>query len=270
LAGAQPKIPVVLVGGAIALPAPGQPTTHILKPPITRFKGTTENEAFVMRLAAAIKLDVASVEPRVVHGRTFLLIRRYDRSISDAGHVGRIHQEDFCQALGIPPDRKYAGEGGPTFKDGFELLRKTSRVAGVDVLRLLDAAIFNVIVGNADAHGKNFSILYDRDGPRLATLYDLLSTAFYPELSTVFAMKIGKRGTLGALDAKGWKAFAADAGISQPLVRQRVGRIRDLIDSRIATVVTEIMSPGLDEAVVEALATLIRGRAALCATSLSK
>src|SRR3989338_3700832 len=66
LAGAQSKVPVVLVGGAVALPPPGQPTTHILKPSIARFPATTENEAFVMRLAAAIGLDVAPVEPRVV------------------------------------------------------------------------------------------------------------------------------------------------------------------------------------------------------------
>ena len=79
LAGAQSKVPVVLVDGAVALPAPGQPTTHILKPPIARLSGTTENEALVMRLAAVVGLDVAAVEPRVVQDRTFLLVERYDR-----------------------------------------------------------------------------------------------------------------------------------------------------------------------------------------------
>ena len=270
LAGVQPKIPVVLVGDAIALPTPGQPTTHILKPSVARFEGTTENEAFVMRLAAALDLDVAGVEPRRVGGRSFLLVRRYDRSVGDDGHVRRIHQEDFCQALGIPPEKKYAGEGGPTFKDCFALLRRTSTVAGVDVLKLLDAAIFNVIVGNADAHGKNFSILHDSDGPRLAPLYDLLSTAIYPQLAATFAMKIGKRSTLGELDAKGWKAFAADAGISEPLVRQRVGRIRDRIDARMPAVVSEIVSLGFDPGVVGPLATLIAERAGLCAASVTK
>ena len=79
LAGAQSKVPVVLVDGEVALPAPGQPTTHILKPPISRFNATTENEAFVMRLAAAIGLNVAPVQPRVVRDRTFLLVKRYER-----------------------------------------------------------------------------------------------------------------------------------------------------------------------------------------------
>lgn len=85
-------------------------------------------------------------------------------------------------------------------------------------MKLLDAVIFNVIAGNADAHGKNFSILYDADGPRLAPLYDLLATAAYPELSLDFAMRIGKRATLAELDAEGlgavrsrrWTWLAAD------------------------------------------------------------
>ena len=165
LAGAQSKVPVVLVDGAVALPAPGQPTTHILKPPISRFSATTENEAFVMRLAAAVGLDVAPVEPRVVRDRTFLLVQRYDRAPAEDGSVRRVHQEDFCQALGIPPEIKYASEGGPGLKDCFALVRRVAARPAVDVLKLLDAVIFNVIAGNADAHGKNFSILYDGDGP---------------------------------------------------------------------------------------------------------
>ena len=123
LAGAQSKVPVVLVDGAVALPMPGQPTTHILKPPIPRFPATTENEAFVMRLATAIGLDAAPVEPRVVRDRTFLLVQRYDRTHGEDGNVRRIHQEDFCQALGVPAETKYASEGGPNFKDCFGLLR---------------------------------------------------------------------------------------------------------------------------------------------------
>ncbi len=196
LAGAQSKLPVVLVDGAVALPVSGQPTTHILKPPIPRFAGTTENEAFVMRLAASIGLSVAAVEPRTVRDRNFLLIERYDRARDDLGNVQRIHQEDFCQALGVPSESKYASEGGPTFRDCSEILRRLAVRPAGDVLKLLDAAIFNLIVGNADAHGKNFSILYDIEGPRFAPLYDLLATVAYPELSPKLAMRIGKRATL--------------------------------------------------------------------------
>ncbi|MCC5641269.1 type II toxin-antitoxin system HipA family toxin, partial [Nostoc sp. CHAB 5844] len=225
LAGAQSKVPVVVIDGRIALPLPGQPTTHILKPPIARFKGTTENEAFVMSLAAAIGLDVAPVEARTVEGRPFLLVERYDRVRDNLGVMHRIHQEDFCQALGVPPESKYASEGGPTFKDCFELLRRVSARPATDIAKLLDAAIFNLIVGNADAHGKNYSILYDGQGPRMAPLYDLLSTVAYPDLSAKMAMRIGKRATLAEIDADGWKVFAKDAGIGFALVRRRVAEI---------------------------------------------
>lgn len=265
LAGAQSKVPVVLVDGVVALPAPGQPTTHILKPPISRFVATTENEAFVMRLAAAISLDVAPVEPRTVQDRTFLLVQRYDRATGDDGFVRRIHQEDFCQALGVPPETKYASEGGPTFKDCFALLRRVAARPAVDVLKLLDAVIFNVIAGNADAHGKNFSILYDAEGPRLAPLYDLLATVAYPDLSPKFAMKIGKRATLAELDAKGWAAFATDAGLGLPLIRRRVAEISKGVIARTGEVAAELVRPGFDRTAIESLAAMVRERAERCA-----
>ena len=267
LAGAQSKVPVVLVDGAVALPAPGQPTTHILKPPISRFRATTENEAFVMRLAAAIGLDVAPVEPRVVRDRTFLLIERYDRAIDDDGHVRRIHQEDFCQALGVPPETKYASEGGPTFKDCFELLRRIVARPAVDVLKLLDAVIFNVMAGNADAHGKNFSIFYSDEGPRLAPLYDLLATVAYPDLSPKFAMKIGQRATLAELDAKGWNAFAADAGLGLPVVRRRVAEIGEAAIAQANEVATELARPGLDEKSLVQFVDMVINRAERCTLS---
>lgn len=112
LAGAQTKLPVVLVDDRVALPAPGEPTTHILKPAIERFPHTTENEALVMTLAAAIGLPVAPVTARSVKDRPYLLVTRYDRRVDAYGQAHRLHQEDFCQALGIVPERKYAAEGG--------------------------------------------------------------------------------------------------------------------------------------------------------------
>lgn len=270
LAGAQSKVPVVLINGAVALPAPGQPTTHILKPPISRFTATTENEAFVMRLAAALGLEVAPVEARVVHGRTFLLVQRYDRAIRDNGSVRRIHQEDFCQALGVPPETKYAGEGGPTFKDCFALLRNVASRPAIDVLKLLDAVIFNVIAGNADAHGKNFSILYDDEGPRLAPLYDLLTTVAYPDLSPKFAMKIGKRATLAELDAKGWTTFAADAGLGLPLIRRRVVEISEGAIARANEVAAKLVGPGFDEGALVRLATMVSTRAVRCSATIRR
>ena len=269
LAGAQSKVPVVLVNGTIALPAPGQPTTHILKPSIARFPATTENEAFVMRLAAAVGLDVAKVEPRMVRDRKFLLVQRYDRPTMADGNIRRIHQEDFCQALGVPPETKYASEGGPTFKDCFALLRRISCRPALDVLKLLDAAIFNLIVGNADAHGKNFSILYDDNGPRLAPLYDLFSIVAYPELSPKLAMKIGKCGTLEEMDSKAWSAFATEAGLGLPLIRRRVNEISDAVRSQANAVLDKLAIPGFDEVALSKYSRSIATRAERCALTMS-
>lgn len=270
LAGAQSKLPVVLVDGTVALPLRGQPTTHILKPPIARFPDTTENEAFAMCLAAEVGLKVAAVEARAQAGRHFLLVERYDRASYEGGQVLRLHQEDFCQALGVSPETKYASEGGPTFKDSFELIRRVVARPAIDVLRLLDAVIFNVIVGNADAHGKNFSLLYDNDGPRLAPLYDLLATLAYPELSPKFAMKVGRKATLRDLDAKGWAAFAADAALGFPLVRRRVGELSESVLECTAVAAQHLAVPGLDQTAIEKLVTMVEGRALLCAKSITR
>jgi len=263
-------VPVILVDGAVALPAPGQPTTHILKLPIARFAATTENEAVVMRLAAAIGLDVAPVEPRVVRDRPYLLVERYDRAVGADGQVRRIHQEDFCQALGVPPETKNASEGGPTFKDCFELLRRIAERPAVDVLKLLDAVNFNAIAGNADAHGKNFSILYSDEGPRLAPLYDLLATVAYPELSPKFAMKIGKRSTLAELDARGWGAFAADAGLGLPLIRRRVAEISERVMAQADKAAGALSDQRPDQAALERFRDLAITRAHTCAATFGR
>jgi serine/threonine-protein kinase HipA len=86
-----------------------------------------------MALAAAVGLPVAPVAARTVGGRPYLLVTRYDRRFDANGQVHRLHQEDFCQALGIPPERKYAAEGGPRFKAGFDLLRRATTVPAVAV-----------------------------------------------------------------------------------------------------------------------------------------
>ena len=247
LAGAQSKLPVVLLHGHIALPALGQPTTHILKPPIARLAATTENEAFAMRLAATLGLDAAPVEPYVAAGRACLLVTRYDRRQGPDGAVRRLHQEDFCQALGIVADRKYASDGGPGFRQCFELVRRACSRPAVEVLKLLDAAIVQVLLGNADAHGKNYSLLH-RDGRvKLAPLYDLLSTVAYPDLSPNFAMRIARRATLEDMRRGDWDRFATNVGLGAPFVRRRVRELADLALVQATAVAAELARPGLDE-----------------------
>jgi serine/threonine-protein kinase HipA len=270
LAGAQTKLPVIVVDDRVALPAPGQPTTHILKPAIARFPHTTENEALVMMLAAAVGLPVAPVVARTVGGRPYLLVTRYDRRFDASGRAHRLHQEDFCQALGIPPERKYAVEGGPTFKTGFDLLRRATTVPAVAVLALLDAAIFNLIVGNADAHGKNFSLLYQAAGVTLAPFYDLLATVAYPDLSPNLAMKIAKRAMLDEIGPATWPAFADDIGLAASFVRRRVKELSDAVVAQVPVLLDSPALAVLDASALEEYAVFIASRAERLARTSAK
>jgi len=261
LAGAQSKLPVVCWDGEIALPAPGQPTTHILKPEIARFEGTAENEAFCMRLARAIGLDVAEVQYRNVADKRFLLIERYDRLTAEDGKTIRLHQEDFCQALGFTSARKYASDGGPVFRDCFALVRRVTSRPGAETLKLLDAALFNAIIGNADAHAKNFSLLYLPDRTQLAPLYDLLSTIAYPDLSQRFAMKIGGRRTLEEIYPADLDKFAKDIEIRAPFVRRRMGEVAEAILEQSGSVVSTLELPPARHTQINSICDTVTGRA---------
>lgn len=236
LAGAQDKLPVRIEGADVSLPLGGAPSTHILKPAVARFEGVVFNEALCMKLAAAVGLPTASVELRKVDGVDYLLVERYDRTQSRGGGgeggITRVHQEDFCQALGIVSELKYQREGGPSLKQCFALLREVSSTPVIDLARFLDAVIFNYLVGNNDAHGKNFSLLYHNAGTpnleiRLAPLYDVVSTIYYPELSSEMAMKIGGEYSCGKVTLGNFEQLAEEAGLAKPLVCRRVQELAD-------------------------------------------
>jgi serine/threonine-protein kinase HipA len=225
LAGVQDKLAVCIQDGTISLPLGGAPSTHVLKPNAERFEGVVFDEAFCMELAAASNLPAAAVEIRNVGGLAFLLVERYDRLRHPAA-VERLHQEDFCQALGIVSEQKYQKEGGPSLTQCFSLLRDLSSAPVIDLARLLDAVIFNYLIGNNDAHGKNFSFVYYGSGQdrqvRLAPLYDIVSTVHYPELSPSMAMHIGDEYSSEKVSLKDFEKLAANAGLGRPLVRARV------------------------------------------------
>jgi len=219
LAGVQDKAAVCLIDGQIAIPQHGCPTTHILKPAIEHFAGTIENEYFCMKLAKRMGLSAADVEIRKAKDIQYLLVKRYDRIIS-GNQIRRIHQEDFCQALTVPTVHKYQNEGGPSFKQCFDLLRQTSTPV-VDRTRLAQIMIFNYLIGNNDAHGKNFSLLYlPNDTIQLAPLYDVLSTRIYGELTKKMAMKIGSTYDLDFVEPRHWQQLCQDIGYSYPLFRE--------------------------------------------------
>jgi serine/threonine-protein kinase HipA len=216
LAGSQPKLPVVIDDrGGVALPLnAAAATSHIVKPEPSRFPGLVDNEAFCMELAGLVGLPVAAVEKRKSgSGLPYLIVERYDRDPT-AEPIRRLHQEDVCQALGYPSDRKYQADGGPTALATVTLLRRCSAVPAQDLQTLWRAFVLNWMIGNCDAHAKNFSLLYDRGAPSLAPLYDLVSTTVYPELTTRLAMSLDGARQVEEVDTRAWTTLADEAGYS--------------------------------------------------------
>lgn len=239
LAGAQDKITVHIdQDGRISLPLNGAPSTHILKPAIKRFPNSTINEALCLNLAKSIGIPTVDAVMKSIGSITYLLVKRYDRKKDkNTKYPIRLHQEDFCQALGIPPEYKHQNEGGPGLKDCFDLLRRVSNLPAVDLKNLLNTVIFNIIIGNHDAHGKNFSLLFDTTKDdikiRLAPVYDILSTIYYPELTSKMAMKIGKEYESSQLNLRNIERFAVDAGLGVAAIRKQIIQVAQNVKSNI-------------------------------------
>lgn len=221
LAGAQDKVGVVFDGERIGLTKGSPPSTDIVKAPIPGVVDAIANEAFCMTLAAHAGLDVAGVEPRAAAGREYLLVHRYDRDGS-ATPDGRLHQEDFCQALGLVPAVKYENEGGPSVRDCAELLHRHSAAPARDLIAVLDALLFNFLIANHDAHSKNYSLLLDGPGSiRVAPLYDLLSIAVIPSASRSLAMKYGGEKRPSYLRRRHLRRLADDLTVRAALLERR-------------------------------------------------
>lgn len=182
--------------------------------------------------------------------------------VANDGQLVRIHQEDFCQALGVVPEMKYQNEGGPDLKACFDLLREATQPSAPQVLHMLDAVVFNALVGNHDAHAKNFSLLYEAGmRPKLAPLYDILSTAVYDNLTPKMAMKLGSKYKFTEVQAGHWDQFAQAAGLSKAQTKKRVLRLAH--DLPAAARELQGSLPFADQSIVATIVKLIEQRSAL-------
>ena len=145
LAGVQDKIAVNVLGNNIVLIKNGEPTTHILKPAIQGLEGTAQNEAFCMTLASRVGLNVPLVQCFKAKDIDYALVARFDRSNDVNGVVQRLHQEDFCQALSVPPELKYEEEGGPGIEQSFNLIQRVTNQPAADRLVFLRMQIFHFL-----------------------------------------------------------------------------------------------------------------------------
>lgn len=230
-AGAQDKLVACVQQGQIVLPLNGTPSTHIIKPGIPRFPESVYNEFYCMQLAKACGLNAADCEILRIMDVPYYVTSRYDREQQDGRWI-RVHQEDFCQLMGYEPNVKYESEGGPRLLQCFELLREMALPAA-DIIEFLRRIIFIFLIGNGDAHAKNFSVLHFGKASRLAPAYDLLSTAVYPNLPAKLAMKIEGRNSLEWITRAKFLRMGIKAGLSERLVNSEIDKLLKHLEKKL-------------------------------------
>lgn len=261
LAGLQNKLLLVATDdGGWARPTGGRPSTHILKLEDRRHPGLVTMEAACLRLARAVALT--SIDERVEQfaGLDCLIVSRFDR-VAGASTVDRVHQEDACQALGRDPEAnnrkgKYESSGGPALREIAELLDRHAADPLPQLRQLVRVVTYNVVIGNADAHGKNISLLHPKPGEVvLAPLYDTVPTALWPKLPTRAAMFVNKRESFADVqlddiveEARAWRLDPSEARVIARETAEKLraslddadapGDLRNLVTNRVATLLS--------------------------------
>jgi serine/threonine-protein kinase HipA len=256
LAGAQPKTALLLQNDRWGIPSGRLPTTHILKPPTGQFDGHAENEHIcLMRFKEQIAI----------------VIERYDR-VQKGNDIIRVHQEDVCQALGIPPTKKYQNEGGPNTFDIIQLLRTYSTDREEDLNTFIGALAFNWLIAGTDAHAKNFSLLLGERRVRLAPLYDIASILPYEGFDmhkVKFAMKIGGEYKLRDIGLRQWQKFAREARVEPDELIARLTSMARQLPDEVNAARKRARAQGLNAPIIERLAGKLVERAGECARRLS-
>jgi serine/threonine-protein kinase HipA len=267
LAGAQPKTALLFLNGRWGLPSGRVPTTHILKPPTGEFDGQAENEHFCLELGRALGLTVPNSSIMHFEEEIAIVIERYDR-VQVGARFQRVHQEDMCQALVLPPTRKYENEGGPGIRQIVELLKTFSTNSDEDIWRFLDTVAFNWLIAGTDAHAKNYAILLGSGGQvRLAPIYDLATVLPYPDFNPYrirLALKLGGEYLLRSIGLRQWKKLVHEVHLDQDAVLNRVAAMADAIPERVKQTAGQMTQEGLKNPILQRLEKELTARAAQC------
>lgn len=233
VAGVQDKINVVVNDdNQIGFGEGNLCSTHILKFETKKLSHLVLNEYFSMQLAKQCGLNVADV--KLVHFETHpsLLVQRFDRFISTRDKVTRRQIIDGCQALNLPPEYKYERNfgsnrdvahirEGATFKKLFNFANQCDNPI-VTKQQILDWALFNVLIFNYDAHGKNISFFVGHNGLTLTPFYDLVNIHMYPHFDHEIAMALGDEFDSQNINAYQLADFADSCGLARLLVARRL------------------------------------------------
>lgn len=271
LAGAQAKTALQYQDGRWGLPWGDEPTTHIIKPAIAQLKDQALNEHICMDAAGRIGLRAASTRVTEVGGIQCVVVTRYDRIMQPDGTHRRVHQEDMCQAIGIPPTKKYQSDGGPTPKDIATLIRQHSTNPDRDIEAFRDALIFNWVIAGTDAHAKNYGFVMEGNAVALAPLYDIASWLPYePDKSALprakLAMKIGRDYTLRKSDRKSaWFNTGEVLGLDGDETVSRAEHLASQIPAALGQAAESVPADFTGSEIVEMLLDRADSRARVCA-----
>ncbi len=273
LPGAQPKIALHRDRNKWGVPQGRVPTTHILKPPTGAYEGYAENEHFCLNLARRIGLSVCESAVVKYEDEIAICVRRYDR-INENGRWQRIHQEDFCQAIGVMPQLKYQNDGGPSPAQIVQVLNDYSSEPKADRENFLLALIFNWVIGGTDAHAKNYSLLITSGlRVRLAPLYDISSALPYPDLDRrklKMAMKVGNHYRWYEIRLADWLKLGRELGFSAEYMREVLRLVATLTPDAAASEAHAMQRAGIAHPIISRLVDEIARSAARCLIMLER
>jgi serine/threonine-protein kinase HipA len=278
IAGAQEKTALLRREGKWYKPVGTSATTHILKPQIGRLPNgidlpnSVENEYFCLKLLSALGVSAANAEIADFGGRPTLIVERFDRRWTSDKRLLRLPQEDCCQALSIPPTRKYQSDGGPGMKDILELL-KGSDTPSDDLATFMRANIVFWLLGATDGHAKNFSFFLGPGGRfRLTPLYDVLSAQPSLDANQIqrrkfkLAMSVGKNRhtALNEILPRHFIQTAELSGVATAMVRSIFRDLAEKVEPAFASVLAKLPN-GFTEGLTNSIRAAAIHRAGLVA-----
>lgn len=271
LAGAQAKTALLWDGTRWGRPSGAIATSHILKPAIAGLDDHDLNEHLCLRAAREVGLPVVDTRVRSFDDQSAIVVRRYDR-LERGGRQVRVHQEDLCQALGLPPNLKYQADGGPSPGQIVRHLQMAmpAHVADRAIGDFADALVWNWIIAGTDAHAKNYSLLLSGDNVRLAPFYDIASALPYDDMPVQklrLAMKFGGSYRLDTTPST-WGRLAADVGLPVDDVTRRARRLVERAPDAFASVARTEEVARLDSPLPSRLLDAIADRVKHCAEAL--
>ncbi|MGV6875828.1 type II toxin-antitoxin system HipA family toxin [Pseudochelatococcus sp. B33] len=278
IAGAQEKTALLRMNGQWFKPTGTTATTHILKPQIGQLpngidlSNSVENEYLCLKLLAALGVPTTHAEIADFGGRRTLVVERFDRRWTRDGRLLRLPQEDICQALSVPPTRKYQSDGGPGMRDILELL-KGSDTPDQDIATFMRACILFWMLGATDGHAKNFSIAIGPGGRfHLTPLYDVLTAQPSLDAGQIqpkkfkLAMSVGKNRHYPVADIlpRHFMQTAAIAGVGVPLMRAIFEELAEATIKQTDAVIASLPR-GFPDQLVTSVRSVIKQRAQLTA-----